>query len=334
VIFPMTYKLQNKDECRSFFKELDARSEEYNSYIMRFKYHTKQQKVFELDPREKASFIEQFSHGDKCGHKKTPIIAQKFTNPKMINATHFILMRAYLLISSTNPLTAYYHDGHWTVIPKVEERESAKMKFNSFEDLHERYPQFTFDRMEKILNYKRRQLNANSSNDTSRIEKEAEEWLDKYIRKDIKHAMLHLINMNERNFFKHSGVFELFSLDFIMGEGGRFYLMDVKSSPKILFKNPKLTRYYTTLYQDMFEIQYAFLRSRIRRLRTIFPKIHGNIADSRQADFGSMKKQFESLNRNKIDSEFEIDDSNTFKLILDKSMGKAGYFGYINEDCL
>jgi len=128
--------------------------------------------------------------------------------------------------------------------------------------------------------------------------------------------------------------FELFSLDFIMGEGGRFYLMDVKSSPKILFKNPKLTRYYTMLYQDMFEIQYAYLRSRIRRLRTIFPKIHGNIADSRQADFGSMKKQFENLNKNKIDSEFDIDDSNSFKLILDKSMGKAGYFGYINEDCL
>ena len=87
---------------------------------MRYKYPYSKVKLFELDSREKASFRKQFVDGDQCGQKKTPIIAQEYSNPRMINSTHFVVLRTYMLVSSTNPTVVYYHDGHWSVLPIVE----------------------------------------------------------------------------------------------------------------------------------------------------------------------------------------------------------------------
>jgi len=288
-------------------------------------------KVFELDPKEKDSFRKQFSDGSKCGQKKTPILIQEFNNPRMINTTHFILLRTYMLVASTNPTIVYYHDGFWTVLPKIEIRNEARMKYNSFEDLYEQYPQFTYDRLEKIYNGNR---NQSASNETRELEMNF--WLDKFFRTDVQKSMIHLVKMNDKNFLKHSGVFELFGLDFIMGEGGKLYLIDVRASPKFLFKNQVMTKYYGQLFKDLFEIQYAYLRSRVKRVRTLLPKIHATIAKDKAIEFSSMKKDFEKFNQNnKIEDEFSFNTTaNSFKLIYDKSLGKKGSFGLLPEECL
>ena len=114
------YFCSDKKECKHFFNSFISEQKGYTSYIMRYKYSSSKIKIFELDPREKTSFRRQFVDGDQCGQKKTPIIAQEFSNPRMINSTHFVILTTYMLISSTNPTIVYYHDGHWTVFPLVE----------------------------------------------------------------------------------------------------------------------------------------------------------------------------------------------------------------------
>jgi hypothetical protein len=332
VVFPVTYKLHYKEECRDFFGQL-SNPTNYTSWIMRYKYNVNAMKVFELDPKEKKSFISQFGDGSKCGTKKTPILAQRIVSPQMINDTHFIIVRSYMLVSSTNPSIAYYRDGHWDILPLIEKRKGFRSKFSSYEDLHEPFTQhFTFDRLEKILNAKRRNLKQENTTTVSKVE--SEQWLDNFVRREMKEAMVHIVRMNTDNLLRHSGVFEIFSVDFVMGEGGKFYLTEIRSSPKMLFTNMKVTNFYSALFKDMFEIQYSYLRSRIRRLRAIFPKIHETIADTRSIDFIALKKQFEKLNKNSLDSEFEISEGNQFKIIVDENLESAkAYFGLLSDSC-
>ena len=162
-----------------------------------------------------------------------------------------------------------------------------------------------------------------------------QQWLNETFRNNVKEAMIHLAKMNEKNFLNHSGVFELFSIDWILGESGKLYLIEVKSSPKMLFKTTKIAKFYSQLFKDMMEIQYAYLRSRIRRIRTLLPKIHGTIAKTQEIQFSSLKRQFEKLNINsEIDREFQISSKNAFEIIYDESLDKNIGYGYVNDDCL
>ena len=147
--------------------------------------------------------------------------------------------------------------------------------------------------------------------------------------------MIHLAKMNEKNFLKHSGVFELFSIDWILGDAGKLQLIEIKSSPKMLFKTTKISKFYSQLFKDMMEIQYAYLRSRIRRIRTLLPIIHGTVAKTQEIKFDSLKKQFEKQNQNnEIDNEFQINSKNSFEIIYDGSLSKNAGYNYVNDDCL
>ena len=162
-----------------------------------------------------------------------------------------------------------------------------------------------------------------------------QQWLNETFRNNVKEAMIHLAKMNEKNFLNHSGVFELFSIDWILGESGKLHLIEVKSSPKMLFKTTKISKFYSQLFKDMMEIQYAYLRSRIRRIRTLLPKIHGTIAKTQEIQFASLHRQFEKLNvNNEIDREFQISSKNAFEIIYDESLDKNIGYGYVNDDCL
>ena len=111
--------------------------------------------------------------------------------------------------------------------------------------------------------------------------------------------------------------------------------MEAKSSPKMLFKSAKISKFYGQLFKDLMEIQYAYLRNRIRRIRTLLPKIHSTIAQTQAINFNILKKQFEKLNKNNdIAKEFKISTHNSFEIIYDGSLNKNAGFGYVSDECL
>lgn len=56
--------------------------------------------------------LERFAGGDDCGVQNESIIMQKYVgNPLLVYNHNKFDFRIYVLISSTDPLIAYYHDG-------------------------------------------------------------------------------------------------------------------------------------------------------------------------------------------------------------------------------
>jgi len=76
----------------------------------------KSQGVYLLDNDKSASLKKQFKNGAACGTTKNILIAQKYiTNPLLLDMNNKFDMRVYMLIASTNPMIAYYHDGYLRV---------------------------------------------------------------------------------------------------------------------------------------------------------------------------------------------------------------------------
>ena len=108
-----------KEECQTFFKELN--SAEYRQktknepiqYLLKIGFGShRAQGVFLLDKVQTPSLKRIYNNGKACGVNKRSLIAQTYvTNPLLLDHNNKFDFRVYMLVASTNPLIAYYHDG-------------------------------------------------------------------------------------------------------------------------------------------------------------------------------------------------------------------------------
>ena len=68
--------------------------------------------VFIFDDKRETEIKKTFDSGRKCGEVTgEPTVMQKYIADPLLIEGHKFDFRIYLLIASTNPLIAYYHDG-------------------------------------------------------------------------------------------------------------------------------------------------------------------------------------------------------------------------------
>lgn len=109
----------DKEECRQFFRELS--SEEYKTakkknifyFIEKVSYGAHRSSgVVLFDNLQEAEIKKTFDSGRKCGEAfSQSIVMQKYISDPLLFDGHKFDFRVYLLIASTNPLIAFYHDG-------------------------------------------------------------------------------------------------------------------------------------------------------------------------------------------------------------------------------
>jgi hypothetical protein len=134
-----------------------------------------------------------------------------------------------------------------------------------------------------------------------------------------------------------SGSFEMFGLDFLLDEDLNLWFIECNASPQLIGTNEYKKNFLITMLTDMFEIQYAYLRSRWRRIQTFVEKFQKQISDEGNAsiDIKAWKKEFDYINKNRLEPEFTINENNTWQKILDKNIpGKDAYMGFLQEDCI
>ena len=90
------------------------------------------------------------------------------------------------------------------------------------------------------------------------------------------------------------------------------------------------------MLKDLFEIEYAYLKSRWRRINVFMQKYHQNIASKQNiGDLTALRNEFSSINRNYLEPAFSISKNNTWHKILDKNIqGKEAYMGFFREECM
>src|SRR5205823_6438367 len=108
----------------------------------------------------------------------------------------------------------------------------------------------------------------------------------------------------EHSFLRHSGAFEMFGLDFLLDEDLNLWFIECNASPQLIGTSEEKTKFLVTLLTDMFEIQYAYLRSRFKRIQEFMSSLHSQVSNVNKINRREISNKFAIINRNKLEPEF------------------------------
>ena len=125
--------------------------------------------------------------------------------------------------------------------------------------------------------------------------------------------------------------------DFMLDEDMNLWFIEANDSPQ-MSQTEAHRRYYTEiLVRDAIEIQFALLRSRVKRLRRFVQRAaHEYRLKGEGWDEDGLKRLFKEANKEGFEPEFEISRTNTWEKIIDLSQGsneEQGYLGNLDHSC-
>lgn len=349
--FPYAYRLDNYTECVEFFKELHSeeyaarRQNEPITFIIKKGYGAHRASgIFVFDMAKEEEIRALYNEGEKCGRVSDPLLAQLYiANPLVLDKKNKFDFRIYMLIASVDPMIVYYHDGFLRVSLQSYDKNSSTKSVH-FTNTHLSKALFKRARDEEEFNgmnetelrdYQMWTMNDLQDYLIESKQVKNDKWLDEYLRPQFKQAYLHTVRMARHSFFKHSGVFEMFGLDFLLDENLNLWFIECNASPQLVGTNEYKTEFLSKMLQDMFEIQYSYLRSRWSRINKLMKKYHEMVAKNNKAGLVSLQDEFAKINMNYLEPEFQIPKTNSWTLIMDENIkGKGAYLGILKDECI
>jgi len=140
--------------------------------------------------------------------------------------------------------------------------------------------------------------------------------------------------MSAHAFWNQSNVYEMFGLDFMLDEDLKLWFIECNSSPQLIGTNEYKTNFLVKMLEDLFEIQYSFYRSRMKRVLKLIKKMNQQAEKEGRIRTSKWKREYLKISVNKLEPEYPISPENSFKLIMDLSLqGADAYFGHIAPEC-
>ena len=354
--FPKTWVLYKEDECLDFFRTINSteyaekKKERKVVYIRKIGVGVHASKGVELvNDAEELALRADYENGAQCGIEKKSYIVQNLVhNPLLLEGSKFDF-RVFMLVASTNPLIAYYHDGLlWVSIERYDINGDTKAGFvpnvsfnkSSFETAKTNgtYNGMTYDELNEFSTQLMPELQAyllkkGIINDT--------EWLNNYLRPELKKAMIHLLRMTHSPFLKHSSVFELYGLDFVVDANLNVWFIEANIFPYLDDASPKDKSFFLNLSKDIFEVTNGLLRSRTKRIVNYINNLMREGKGMRSEngtfveDLAFERKEFKEISKNWYEPEFAPRPENGFRKIVDfNEDGIDRYQGLLDEECL
>jgi hypothetical protein len=351
--FPQTYRLHDKQECLDFWRMVDTpeyqkrKKEQPAQFVIKIGYGAQQTNgVFLFDTAEE-KYLQKFYgvKGTKCGKIRRALLAQKLiANPLLLDKKNKFDVRVYMLIASTNPLIVYYHDGYVQtglvtydvksnkkdvhfISPGINKKLLAQaLKKKSFanmtEDQIKDYSIWTFNDLQKHL------LETKKVNDTH--------WVDNYLRKELQKALIHAVRLSKSGFMEHSGVFEIYAVDFEIDSNMNLWYLDIEST--LVNQMPTKIKRETmvNMFKDLFDIQLAYYQSRMIRIMKVIKKVYDETRHNvTNVDYSHWQQEFAKENKNTLDSTHQILANNTWIKIADlNEEGAKRYSHLIDAKCI
>jgi len=254
-----------------------------------------------------------------------------------------------MLIASTNPVIAYYHNGFLRVsLHKYDVNSNeksvlltnthlSKKFFNiaategSYNGLNEQQlKDFQMWTLEDLQGYLLEQGLVTDNN-----------WLENHFRPEFKRAMIHLIRMSQEPFLKRSQIFELYGVDFMLDDNLDLWYIETNSGPSLLASSDYKEKFITNMLIDKFEVVIGLLRSRMKRVIDYLNTIEASETLELPSGYFSIRnleekrREFKKLTKNYFEPEFMPKSGNGFEMIINENLsGTERYFDLISEECL
>lgn len=160
-------------------------------------------------------------------------------------------------------------------------------------------------------------------------------WLNDYLRPAFYRAFIHLVKMSSHAFWNGSNVYEFYGLDFMLDSNLNLWFLECNSSPQFVETNDRSLGFLNTMLRDMFEIQYAYYQSRMKRVLKVIKNFKNSIRKNENVDFELWKLRYKNANRNRLEPEYNISANNSFTIIYDENRkGKRAYLGNVQNQCI
>mgnify|MGYP003878273451 CR=1 FL=1 len=354
--FPKTWNLDDPEQCREWFNVIN--SEKYQEekkkkiivYIRKIGAGShKGEGVEPVHEEEEKALRQKYDNGNKCGSVKNTYIVQYYIHNPLLVMGHKFDFRVYMMIASTDPLIAYYHDGFLRVSLfeyDVSKNEKGMHLTNTAQSKKaiEKAKDSGMNETE-LMNFQ--MWNYTRLADYLIAEKmiTSRDWLDEYLRPALMNAMQHLIRMTQFNYFRHSAHWEFFGVDFMLDQDLNLWFIECNSVPALEATNKEKEAFLMKLLKDQFEIVNGLLRSRIKRvinyvnmlIKNGLVRVISNEDGNTRIEldrYAQRRKEFADLIKNRFEEEFEVSSDNEWYKIIDESVeGLGRYNGNIGIEC-
>jgi len=348
---PKAYRLFIQEECDTFFNIIKSKRYQRSLATEPIQYIIKEghgshsaEGVYLLDNETTIWLKTEFNNGASCGRVENSLIAQVYiTNPLLLDMNNKFDFRVYMLVASVDPLIVYYHDGFLraTLAPYD--------KFSSDRERHLTNTHIAFDAI-KIAHFNKtyngktetelRDSHIWSFEDlqnyllrTSKITNE--NWLEDYLRPQLKKAMIHLVKMNSQFFLKQSNVYGLFGLDFVIDDKFHLWFIEANPNPQLIATSKSLGTLMEQMIRSLFEIEYALYRSRMKRAIEVIKEFMERRTIYETMNYVKWQGKYKEAIKNRFEPEFLMSSSNTFSLVMDESIpGPEAYQDNIDLHCM
>jgi len=355
--FPATWILNFEDQCKEFFNHFNSpayqqlKEEKVIVYIRKLGIGSHMAKgVQPVDDDEEGEIRKIWRNGELCGKIQKNYIIQNFVDKPLLVEGHKFDFRIYLLVASTNPVIAFYHDGFLRVsVHKYDINSKDKSVLLTNTELSKgAFKQAANGTLingmneTELRNFQMWNFNRlhNYLMETGKVSDP--QWIDNYLRPEFKKAMIHLIRMSQSTFVKISSVYELFGVDFMLDEEMNLWFLECNSSPVMTGTSEEKEKFMIQMLKDHFEIVIGLLRSRTIRIINYVNEVTVALKSFRNEngkfelrELNQKKEHFKFIIQNKFEPEYEPSPLNSWSRIVDENFnGTARYMNLIEEKCL
>jgi len=247
-----------------------------------------------------------------------------------------------MLIASTNPLIVYYHEGF--VRASLSPYDKFSMDRNKhLTNTHLAENIFEAAKTQRVNNMNEQELRdyhiwtfgelSQYLQDSGKVTKKY--WVNKFLKPQLKKAMIHIVRMSSEFFWEQSNVYGLFGLDFMLDENFNLWFIEGNPNPQLAATNGYLGGLIDSMLRSLFEIQYGYYRSRMQRVLKVVRKLQEKQESKSKIDLSKYKKEYKEAVSNRLEEEYELSEYNTFELVMDLSLkGSKAYMENLEKECI
>jgi len=351
--FPKTWVLTDEEQCLEFFEEFNSPRYEALKKEKGIVYWRKIGAgahkglgVFPVNQEEEQKVRDLYQNGELCGEiRDNNVMQSNIHNLFLINGRKFH-MRVYLLIASTNPVMAFYHDGYLRLSVNEYDANSSEAKTfitnidvnlghgHGQETAAHQENQMTEDEIQEYTTWYWKDLHRYL---TEQGLVSDPNWLDNYFRPELKRSMVHLVRMAQDAFARKSSIYEVYGLDFIMDENLGLWFIEANNMPLIDGFTTGSTKLINGMLKSMFEIEFGLLKSRMKRVIVYINQLSEEFKANKYQlpNLEQAREEFRRITKNKFEPEFLPSPENGFVPIIDENrVGTDTYFNLIQRECL